>query len=328
MIQRREFITLLGGATLWPLVARGQQPSRKIGILSAFDDNNPTVRSLAMEMFQALSRLGWESGRNVQLVQHWTAGNIDRTRVLAKELVASQPDVILAAGTPAAVAVQRETRTIPIVFTVVTDPVGAGLVASLSRPGGNITGLSNSEEAFSGKLLSLLKTVCPRVRRAAVMFNPETAPRQGLYHLGEFEAAARTLGIEPITARVRSDADIEQAITALPEEQSGLVLTPDVFTNTHRNTVIAVSLRKGVPTIFDATGFAREGGLLQYGPDFFEMYRRAASFLDRILHGAKPSDLPVELPTKYRLVINVRSAKAISVDVSADVLSIADEVIE
>jgi ABC-type uncharacterized transport system substrate-binding protein len=189
----------------------------------------------------------------------------------------------------------------------VTDPVGAGLVASVSRPGGNITGFSNTEETFGGKLLSLLKTIAPRITRAAVMFNPDTAPGRGLYHLGSFEAAARALAIEPITARVHSDDDIEAAITSLGREQGGLVATPDTFINNHRGTMIAVSLRNGVPAIFDGTGFARQGGLLQYGPDFRDMYRGAASYVDRILRGAKPSDLPVELPTKYALVIKCRA---------------------
>lgn len=330
-MNRREFIVGLGGAGAWPLAARAQQPAqrmRRIGMLNSFDDNNPAARSYVMEMFQALSRLGWESGRNVQIVQHWAAGNIDRAGMLAKELVTLQPELIIAVGTPAAAAMQRESRTIPIVFTVVTDPVGAGLVARLSQPGGNITGLSNSEEAFGGKLLSLLKTIAPRVKRATVMFNPNTAPGHGLYHLGAFEAAARSLGIEPITARVHSDADIEEAIISLGGGQGGLVVIPDVFVNTHRGTVIEASLRVGVPAIFDTSSFAKEGGLLQYGPDFWEMYRRTALYVDRILRGAKPSDLPVELPTKYGLVINLKTARALGLDVSSDMLSIADEVIE
>jgi putative ABC transport system substrate-binding protein len=327
-LKRREFITLLGGAVVWPLVARAQQPTRKIGFLATFDQRNPTMRSFAAGLFQALSRLGWENGRNVELVQHWTASNQDRTRALAKELVALQPDVILAAGTQAALALQKETATIPVVFVVVTDPVGQGLVASLSRPGGNITGLSNSEEGFSGKLLSLLKTAAPRVKRVAVMFNPETAPRQGLYHLGAFEAAAGSLAIEPVTARVHSDADIEQAIAALPHDHGGVVLTPDSFVHTHQSTVIAAALRNGLPTIFDAPEFAKQGGMLSYGPDFLEMWVRAAPYLDRILRGARPSDLPVELPTKHRLAINIKTASAIGINVSPDILSIADEVIE
>jgi putative ABC transport system substrate-binding protein len=264
----------------------------------------------------------------VQIIERWTGGDINRAGPLAKELVALQPDVILAAGTPAAAALQRESRTIPVVFVVVTDPVGAGLVASVPRPGGNITGFSNTEETFGGKLLSLLKTIAPRITRAAVMFNPDTAPGRGLYHLGSFEAAARALAIETITARVHSDDDIEAAITSLGREQGGLVATPDTFVNNHRGTMIAVSLRNGVPAIFDGTGFARQGSLLQYGPDFRDMYRGAASYVDRILRGAKPSDLPIELPTKYVLVVNLRTAKALGLTIPETLLATADEVIQ
>jgi putative tryptophan/tyrosine transport system substrate-binding protein len=300
---------------------------RRIGMLNCYDENNQFFRSLAAHTFQLLSQMGWASGRNVQIIERWAGGDIDRVGPLAKELVALQPDVILAAGTPAAVALQRETRTIPVVFVVVTDPVGAGLVASVPRPGGNVTGFSNTE-AFAGKLLSLLKTVAPHITRAAVMFNPDTAPGRGLYHLGSFEATARALAIDPLTARVHSDDDIEATMTSLGRERGGLVAAPDTFTNNHRGTVIALSLRNRVPVIFDGTGFAKQGGLLQYGPDFRDMYRGAASYLDRILRGAKPSDLPVELPTKYVLVINVQTANALGLTVPETLLATADEVIE
>ena len=329
-MRRREFIAGLGSAAAWPLAARAQQGEkiRRIGMLNGFSESDPSVRYFTAETFQALSRLGWENGRNVQIIHHWTAGDLNRMAMLAKELVALQPDVLVAYGTPASIALQRETRTIPIVFVIVTDPVGAGLVASLSRPGGNITGLSNVEGTFGGKLLSLLKTIAPHIKRAAVMFNPETAPGRGLYHLGSFEAAARSLAIEPITAEVRSDADIDQVITSLGREQGGLVATPDVFTVVHRGTVIASSIRNNVPVIFDSPSFAKEGGLLQYGWDGVEGWRRAAFYVDRILRGANPSDLPVELPTKYRLVINLKTAKAMGLDLPPDKISIADEVIE
>jgi putative ABC transport system substrate-binding protein len=248
--------------------------------------------------------------------------------MLAKELVALQPDVLVAAGTPAAIALQRETRTIPTVFVIVTDPVGAGLVASLARPGGNITGLSNVEGTFGGKLLSLLKTIAPHIKRAAAMFNPDTAPGRGLYHLGSFQAAARSLAVEPITAEVRSDAEIEQVITSLGRDQGGLVATPDVFTVVHRGTVIASSIRNNVPVIFDNLVFAKEGGLLQYGWDVVDGWRRAAYYIDRILRGANPSDLPVELPTKYRLVINLKTAKGLGLTVPETLVATADEVIQ
>jgi putative tryptophan/tyrosine transport system substrate-binding protein len=329
-MRRREFIAVLGSAAAWPFAARAQQPERmrRIGMLNAFDDNNSFFRGLATDAIRALAQMGWESGRRAQLIERWTGGEVNRTEALAKEVVALQPDVILAAGTPAARALQRETRTIPIVFVVVTDPVGAGLVASLPRPGGNITGFSNTEETFGGKLLSLLMTAAPHIKRAAVMFNPDTAPGRGLYHLDSFEAAARALAIEPITARVHSDDDIETAIASLGREQGGLVATPDTFVNDHRGTMIAASRRNGVPAIFDGTGFAKQGGLLQYGPDFQDMYRGAASYVDRILRGAKPSDLPVELPTKYALVVNLETAKRLGLTVPETLLATADEVIQ
>jgi putative ABC transport system substrate-binding protein len=249
-MRRREFIAGLGSAAAWPVGARGQstQPVRRVYLLSSFDDD-PKLRSLATEMLRALSQLGWESGRNVQIAQHWTAGDIDRTRAIAKELVALQPDVIIAAGTPAATVMQGETRTIPIIFVTAVDPVGAGLVASLSRPLGNITGFSNSDEEFGGKLLSLIKTIAPRIKTAAVMFNPNTAPRHGLYHPGGFEAAAQSLRLESIPARVESDADIEQVITSLGREQGGLVVIPDVFMNVHRGTVIAAASKQGADNL-------------------------------------------------------------------------------
>jgi putative ABC transport system substrate-binding protein len=327
-VRRREFITFLGGAAAWPVAARAQQRMRRVAMLSVFNDRDPSPRSMVDLTFQALSQLGWESGRNLQIIERWSAGDIDRTNAFAKELVASQPDVIFAVGSPATVALQRETRTIPIVFGVVSDPVGAGLVASLPRPGGNITGFSNSEAGFGGKLLSILRLIAPRIRQAAVMFNPDTAPARGLYHLGGFETAARSLGIEPITTRVYSDADIEQAIMSLGRAQGGLVMLPDAFLNVHRGSVIALTPRHRVPAIFDSTSFAQEGGLAQYGPDVPVMMRHLATYLDRILRSAKPGDLAVELPTKYDLVINLKTARMMGLDVSDDVLSTADKVIE
>jgi ABC-type uncharacterized transport system substrate-binding protein len=333
-MRRRDFMAGLAAAAPandWLRSARAQQPAqrlRRIGMLNGFDGNNPLFRSFVADTMQALSPLGWEIGRNVELIERWSSGDADRSAAMAKELVALQPDVLFANGTAAAVAVQRETRTLPIVFATVGDPVGLGLVASLARPGGNITGLSNSEETFGGKLLSLLKSAAPRIKRAAIMFNPETAARRGSYHMDSFVAAAGSLAIEPITAQVRSDDDIEQAIASLGREQGGVVAIPDVFNNVHRGTIIASSIRHGVPAIFDGTEFAKMGGLLQYGPAFREMNRRVAFYLDRILRGTKPSDLPVELPTRYILIVNLKTAKAIGLDVSDNMLSIADEVIE
>jgi putative tryptophan/tyrosine transport system substrate-binding protein len=326
-IRRRDFITLLGGAAAaWPLAARAQQSAqlvRRIGILSGFAED-PLVES---ELLRPLSQLNRDNGRNVQIDLRWGAGNIDRIKMMAKELVASQPEIVITVGTPATLAVQRETRTIPIVFLIVADPVGAGIVDNLARPGGNTTGFGNPEGTFGGKLLSLLKRIAPGMRRAAAMFNPDTAPGRGLYYLGSFEAAARSLAIEPLTAEVRSDADIERVITMLGREQAGLVLLPDNFIFAHRGTVIGLSIRNNVPTIYDKD-FAKEGGLLEYGASFPDMYRRVPSYVDRILRGAKPGDLPVELPTKYEFVINLKTARMIGVEVSPDLISIADGVIE
>jgi putative tryptophan/tyrosine transport system substrate-binding protein len=327
-MRRRVFITLFGSAAVvWPFTARAQQPAqlvRRIGMLSGFAED----RLVESELLRTLSQLGWDNGRNVQIDLRWGAGNIDRIKMMAKELVASQPEIIITVGTPATVAVQRETRTIPIVFLIVADPVGAGIVDNLARPGGNTTGLGNPEGAFGGKLLTLLKGIVPRMRRAAAMFNPDTAPSRGLYYLGSFEAAARSLAIEPLIAEVRNDGDIERVITTLGQEEAGLVALPDNFMFTHRGTVIGLSIRNNVPTIYDSVDFAKEGGLLQYGASFPDMYRRVPSYVDRILRGAKPGDLPVELPTKYEFVINLKTARAIGLDVSPDLISIADAVIE
>jgi putative tryptophan/tyrosine transport system substrate-binding protein len=326
LIRRRELIVTLGGAAVCPLAARAQQGAqlvRRIGILSGFAED-PLIESM---LLRPLSQSNRDSGRNMQIDLRWGAGDIDRIRMMAKELVASQPEIVITIGTPATVAVQRETRTIPIVFLIVSDPVGAGIVGSLARPGGNTTGFGNPEGTFGGKLLSLLKGIAPGMRRAAAMFNPDTAPGRGLYYLGSFEGAARSLAIEPLTAEVQSDADIGRVITMLGQEKAGLVLLPDNFNFAHRGTVIGLSIRNNVPTIYDKD-FAKEGGLLQYGASFPDMYRRVPSYVDRILRGAKPGDLPVELPTKYEFIINLKTARAIGLDVSGDMLSIADEVIE
>jgi putative tryptophan/tyrosine transport system substrate-binding protein len=325
-VKRRAFITLIGSAAAWPLATgalQGAQLVRRIGILSGFAED-PLVEPM---LLRPLSQSNRDNGHNVQIDLRWGAGDIDRIRIMARELVASQPEIVITIGTPATVAVQRETRTIPIVFLVVSDPVGVGIVDSLVRPGGNTTGFGNPENTFGGKLLYLLKGIAPGMRRAAAMFNPDTAPGRGLYYLGSFESAARSLAIEPLTAEVRSDADIERVITMLGQEQAGLVLLPDNFNFTHRGTVIGLSIRNNVPTIYDKD-FAKEGGLLQYGASFPDMYRRVPSYVDRILGGVKPGDLPVELPTKYEFVINLKTARAIGLDVSRDMLSIADEVIE
>jgi putative tryptophan/tyrosine transport system substrate-binding protein len=329
-MRRRAFITLLGAAAAWPLAARAQQGGaiRRIGVLMGWSESDPEYRFRIDAFVQGLAQSGWADGRNVRIDVRWSNGDVERAGVLAKELVALQPDVILAGTTPVTAALQRETRTIPIVFAPVSDPVGSGFVASLPRPGGNITGFINIEAAMGGKWLELLKEVAPRLRRVAIMFNPDTAPGGGSYYLGPFEAAARSLAVAPTQARVHSDAEIEAAITALGREQGGLVVMDDSFMSIHRGTVISLAARNNVPAIFDFSFAPREGGLISYGINSVDLFRRAATYVDRILRGAKAGDLPVEIPTKFDLVINLKAAKALGLDVPASLQQIADEVIE
>jgi putative tryptophan/tyrosine transport system substrate-binding protein len=317
-MQRREFITLFGGAVAWPLTARVEQAERmrRIAVLLGWSESNPEYRSLIDTFVQGLAQLGWVAGRNVLIDVRWTRGDVRRMQTLVKELVELQPDVILCQSTPVTAALQRETRTIPIVFVIVADPVGSGFVAGLPRPGGNITGFINIEGEMGGKWLELLKEIAPRISRVAMMFNPDTAPGGGAFFLTPFEAAARSLSVEPITMRVRSDAEIEAGITSLRREQDGLLVMADAFMLVHRETVISLTVRNNVPAIgSDFPVFAREGGLLSYGANFSEIFRRAAPYVDRILRGANPGDLPVQAPTKYELVINLKTAKALGLAV-------------
>jgi len=330
-MRRREFITLVGGASAWPLAARAQQRERmrRVGVLMGWSESDPQFRSWIDTFVEGLAQLGWADGRNVQINVRWASGDVVRMRTFAKELVELQPDVILGGTTPVTAALQRETRTIPIVFVVVADPVGAGFVAGLPHPGGNITGFLNAEAAIGGKWLEMLKEIAPHVTRVAIMFNPDTAPLGGAYFLGSFEAAARSLAVEPITARVRSNAEIEAVIASLEGTQGGLVIMTDSFMGVHRGTVISLATRTKVPVIgADLPSFAREGGLLSYGANLRDIFRRAAPYVDRILHGAKPGDLPVQAPTKYELLINLKTAKALGIEVPPTLLARADEVIE
>jgi putative tryptophan/tyrosine transport system substrate-binding protein len=330
-LRRREFITLLGGTMAWPVAAGAEQADRKrrIGVLMGFDENDPKAKGWLSDFTQGLAELGWTDGRAARMDVRWAAGSVDRMRTFAKELVELRPDVIFASTTPVTAALQRETRTIPIVFVIVSDPVGAGFVAGLARPGGNITGFTNVEAALGGKWLEMLKEIAPRVRRVAIMFNPDTAPGGGAYFLGPFEAAARSLAVEPITARVRSDAEIEAVIASLGREQAALVVMPDSSMQVHQGTIISLTSRNNVPAIgADLPGFAAEGGLLSYGASFRDIFRRAAPYVDRILKGERPADLPVQAPTKYELVVNLKTAKALDLNVPPAMLARADEVIE
>jgi putative ABC transport system substrate-binding protein len=328
-MRRRDFITLLGGAAAWPLSARGQQRDRmqRIAVLMGNSESDSQAQSWLTVFVQELARLGRVEGRNVQIHQRWTDNDLDRTRIFAKELVGLQPDVILADGTPATAAMQRETRTIPIVFVLVTDPVAQGLVASLNRPGGNITGFQAYEGTIGGRWLQMLKEIAPGVRRAAAMYNPDVAP-YAKYFLGPFEAAAQALAVDPIASPVRNDTEIEAAIDALRQEQGGLIVLPDGFIQDHRTAIIAATARNRVPTIFGVPDFAGEGGLLSYAPSFPDSFRLAAGYVDRVLKGDKATDLPVQAPVKWNLVINLKTAKSLGLTVPLPLLGLADAVIE
>jgi putative tryptophan/tyrosine transport system substrate-binding protein len=294
---------------------------RRIGVLTSFDENDPEAKAYLSEFMKGLGELGWTDGRNVRMV--------DRARVYAKELVDLQPAVILADATPQTAAFQRETRTIPIVFVVVSDPIGSGFVASLPRPGGNITGFIPWEPTMGGKWLELLMEIAPGVTRVAAMFNPDTAPYVTSYYLPSFEAAARSLKMEASVAPVRSDAEIESVITSLGSEpKGGLIAMSDSFSAVHAVPITLLAARNNVPAIYWNAIFPRAGGLLSYGADTRDRFHRAASYVDRILRGAKPADLPVQLPVKFVMAVNVKTAKALGLSVPQSILLSADEVIE
>ena len=331
-MHRREFIATLAGAVSGASAfglgsTSAQQPAkvRRIGVLMGTNESDSGGFFAAF--VEELARFGWRDNRNLQIELRWSAGDADRIATFATELVGAQPDVIFCSATVVTAALHRETTTIPIVFAIVGDPVGAGFVASLARPGGNITGFTSSEPAMGGKWLSLLKEIAPGIKRAAFMLNPETAPGGGKHYLASFEAAAGSLGIEPVAMPVRSDAEIETAIAALGAEQSGLVeFSP--FLAAHIGTVISSTARHKVPAIFEGTQFARKGGLIAYGVSFTDMFRRAATYVDRILRGERPADLPVQTPTKFEMIINLQTARALGLNVPPRLLATADEVIE
>jgi putative ABC transport system substrate-binding protein len=328
MMRRREFIAGLGAAA-WPVVARAQQVDRvrRIGVLISLDENDPEQKRRLAAFTQALAGLGWTDGRNVRLDVRWGGGDINRVRALAQELISLQPDIILAGSTPVTAALQRETRTIPIVFVNVGDPVASGIVAQLDRPGGNITGFAGWEASLTGKWLELLSEIAPGLKRIAIMFNPDTAAVS--LFVPSFETAARSLKVEPIMAPVHSDAEIETRINVLGREPGGgLVVMVDAFTFVHRAPIISATAQNNVPAVYYFSVFARDGGLLSYGPDPVDTFRRAASYVDRILRGAKPAELPVQLPTKFEMAVNLKTAKALGLTVPQSILLRADEVIE
>jgi putative ABC transport system substrate-binding protein len=326
-MRRREFITLLGGATAWPLAARSQQGMRRIGVLMALASDDPLGGARLVAFVQGLQELGWTDRRNVRIDTRWAAGDADRFRKYAAELIALAPDVILASGGTGVGALLQATRTVPIVFTQTNDPVGAGYVDSLARPGGNATGFTNMEYGMSGKYLELLKEITPRMARAAVLRDPSIP--QGIGQFSAIQAVAPSLGVEVRPIDVHDTAEIERAVTTFARSANGgLIVTGSALTAVHRNLIIMLAGQNKLPAVYWERFFVTGGGLMSYGPDSIDPHRRAAEYVDRILKGAKPADLPVQAPVKYELVINLKTARALGLDVPATLLGRAEEVIE
>jgi putative ABC transport system substrate-binding protein len=334
-MRRRDFISLIGVVMapplLRPLAARAQQGAnvRRIGALLGYSEHDPEAKAYLARFTHTLAELGWTDGRNVQMEVRWAASNVDRIRTFAKELVDLQPEIILTSGTAVTAGLRQETQTIPIVFTVVGDPVGEGFASSLRRPEANITGFISQEASMASKWLELLMKIAPDIERVAIMFNPDTAPGGGSYYWPAFEAAARSLRVEPIAAPVHSDAEIESFTTSFAREPAGgLVVMPENFTVVHRVQIVSSVTASKLPAVYGVSAFAREGGLLSYGPDYKDNFRRAAVYVDRILRGTKPAELPVQVPVKFELVINLKTAKSQGFAIPLTLLALADEVIE
>jgi putative ABC transport system substrate-binding protein len=329
-MKRREFITLIGGAAAWPLAARAQQPTRLplVAVLrSEVAGDSEGLRNTAA-LIQGLQALGWTEGRNVRIEKRWAGGSVDAMKALARELVALEPNVIVVISTPVTAAVMQETHTIPIVFLQNFDPVGSGFVKSLAAPGGNITGFTSYEAAMASKWLEVLKEVAPRVARVAIIYNPQTAPFAGAL-LRSLETAGPVFAIQPIAMPIRDAGTIENAIEAFAREiNPGLLVLPDVTTTIHGQLIVKLAVQHRMPAIYPWRHFVTAGGLMSYAVDLLELWRRSASYVDRILKGEKPADLPVQAPTKYDLVINLKTAKALGLEVPPSLLARADEVIE
>jgi putative ABC transport system substrate-binding protein len=331
MIRRRQFITLLGGAAAWPLAARAQQGERmrRIGVLMAYAESDREGQARVGAFREGLQKLGLAEGRNIRIDYRWaTPDDVESIQRFAKELVALQPDLILSNNTPTTATLLEQTRTIPIIFGLVADPVRSGFVASFPRPGGNVTGFMAIESTIAGKWLELLKEIAPRVARVAILFNPAAATYADDF-LKHFKAAAPTFAVEAIAVSVHDPSELESVVTAHAREPNrGLIVMPDNFMTAHRAEIISLAARYRLPAVYPFRYFTELGGLLSYGNDPLDNFRRAAAYVDRILKGEKPADLPVQAPTKYELVINLKTAKAIGLEVPATVLARADEVIE
>jgi len=330
-MRRREFITVLGSAFAgWPLVAVAQQQSRmrRIGVLMGFAENDPAVQSWLAAFRGALAKLGWTEGTNLRIELRWAGDDSDKMKTFAKELVDLRPDAILSVTTPVTNALIRETQTIPIVIVTVADPISSGFVTNLGRPGGNLTGFALYEPSMGGKWLELLKRIAPGVTRVALLFNPATTVPVKFY-MSSIEAAASSFAIQASAAPVHAKDEIEGVIAALAGNPgAGLIAMPDLFNTVNRDWIIAVAARYRVPAIYFVRAFTDSGGLASYGPDFAEQYPQAAEYIDRILKGEKPGDLPIQMPVKVPFIINLKTANALGLDIPLRLLNATDEVIE
>jgi putative ABC transport system substrate-binding protein len=328
-MRRRDFFGLVGSVALAPLAARAES-MRRIGVLIGNSEGDGQSTQGLVSFRKNLEELGWVEGRNLQIDVRWGRSQLDRIETLARELVALRPDVLLAHSTSVTAAMQRETKSIPVVFIFVSDPVGSGLVSSLPHPGGNVTGFINIEASLGGKWAELLKEVSPGVDHAAILFNPDTAPYFA-YYVEPFAAAARSLGIEPLVSPVRSSDDIDSAVTMVAAKPNGsLVIAPDIFIDRKDNLqhVRSLAARDRMPVVYPYRFMINDGGLISYGIDQLDLYRRAPVYVDRILRGANPADLPVQLPTKFEMVVNLKTARELGLTLPATLLGRADEVIE
>ena len=329
-IGRRELLAALGGAAAaWPLAAGAQQGGRmrRVGVLQNLASDDPAEQARLMAFGQGLQELGWTIGRNVRIENRWSAGDPERIRRNTEEMVALAPDVILASGNAGVAPLLQATRTVPVVFVIVPDPVGAGFVDSLARPGGNATGFIAYEYGLSGKWLEVLKEIAPGVTRAAVIRDPALASGPGQF--AAIQSIAPSLGVEVSPVNVRDAGEIERAITAFAHSPNGgLIVTGSALVGLHRHLIIALAARHRLPAVYIERFFVTAGGLISYGPDFLDQFRRAAGYVDRILKGEKPADLPVQAPTKYELVINLKTARALGLQIPDRLIALADEVIE
>jgi putative ABC transport system substrate-binding protein len=329
-MRRRDFISFVGGATAWPLAARGQQTARtrRIGVLMQYAEGDPEGQIRAKVLTQELEKLGWKSGLNLRIDYRWAAGDRDRFRHHAADLVKLKDELVVAVSTPAVKALQRESKTIPIIFTQVSDPIGQDIVKSLAKPGGAVTGFTNYDRTIGGKWLELLKQVSPSMRRAAVVFNPQTAAYTQLY-MGSIESASSSHTVSVTAAQVHDAAEIERTLTEFARVPGGgLIVMTDVFTSVHRKQIIDLAARLALPAVYPYRYYVADGGLMSYGTDQIDQIRGAALYVDRILKGERSGDLPVQAPTKFQLVVNVKTAKALGLKISESFLLRADEVIE